>query len=238
MIYRAFADCVVLVHAAFVAFVMLGGFLAWRWRAVVWAHVPAAVWGAAIEYAGWTCPLTPLENALRAPARLEGYPGGVVEALLVPLLSPAGPAPPGPAGARPLGGGVAPPPGAPHRGARLSHVAGARAGDRGRTAPPRGELRLRRGGDGDHTQRERSARDRPARDSAGAWRRGTDDHSGLPAHAHDVAPARAAGGHRAAGDPPSPAAAGPGRPRPPPRARPHAQDPGHPPLSHPEPHRP
>jgi len=80
----------VLVHAAFVAFVMLGGFFAWRWRAVLWAHVPAAVWGAAIEFAGWTCPLTPLENALRARAGLEGYRGGFVEHYVIPLLYPAG----------------------------------------------------------------------------------------------------------------------------------------------------
>src|SRR5438477_12719207 len=89
MVYRALADCVVLVHAAFVAFVMLGGFLAWRWRAVVWAHVPAAVRGAAIEYAGWTCPLTPLENAPRARAGLAGYRGGAVEHYVIPLLQPA-----------------------------------------------------------------------------------------------------------------------------------------------------
>src|ERR1051325_10400899 len=90
MVYRALADGVVLLHAAFVAFVMLGGFLAWRWRAVVWAHVPAALWGAAIEYAGWICPLTPLENALRARAGLEGYRGGFVEHYVIPLLYPAG----------------------------------------------------------------------------------------------------------------------------------------------------
>ena len=90
MLYRALADCVVLVHAAFVAFVVLGGFLAWRWRAVVWAHVPAALWGAAIEYAGWICPLTPLENALRARAGLAGYRGGFVEHYVIPLLYPAG----------------------------------------------------------------------------------------------------------------------------------------------------
>jgi Protein of Unknown function (DUF2784) len=90
MLYRALADGVVLLHTAFVAFVMLGGFLAWRWRAVVWAHVPAALWGAAIEYAGWICPLTPLENALRARAGLEGYRGGFVEHYVIPLLYPAG----------------------------------------------------------------------------------------------------------------------------------------------------
>src|SRR6184192_4249345 len=88
MIYRLLADCVVLVHATFVAFVMLGGFLAWRWRAVVWAHVPAALWGAAIEYGGWVCPLTPLENALRARAGLEGYRGGFVEHYVIPDREP------------------------------------------------------------------------------------------------------------------------------------------------------
>src|SRR5205823_13813896 len=94
MIYRLLADCVVLVHATFVAFVMLGGFLAWRWRAVVWAHVPAALWGAAIEYGGWVCPLTPPENALRARAGLEGDRGGSVEHYVIPLLYPARLTPP------------------------------------------------------------------------------------------------------------------------------------------------
>src|SRR5207237_5556261 len=89
MIYRALANGVGLVHAAFVAFVMLGGFLAWRWRAVVWAHVPAALWGAAIEYGGWICPLTPLENALRTQAGLEGYRGGYVAPYVIPLPYPA-----------------------------------------------------------------------------------------------------------------------------------------------------
>jgi len=90
MLYRVLADCVVVIHAAFVVFVVLGGFLAWRWPGVVWAHVPCAVWGAAIEYAGWICPLTPLENALRARAGLQGYAGGFIEHYLMPVLYPAG----------------------------------------------------------------------------------------------------------------------------------------------------
>src|SRR5256714_13223552 len=90
MVYRALADCVVLLHAGFVAFVLLGGFLAWRWGALVWVHAPAALWGAAIEYGGWTCPLTPLENALRARAGIEGYQGGVVGHYVIPPPYPAG----------------------------------------------------------------------------------------------------------------------------------------------------
>ena len=90
MLYRILADCVVLVHVAFVTFVVLGGFLTWRWRWVVLAHVPCALWGIAIEYGGWVCQLTPLENALRARAGLEGYRGGFVEHYVIPALYPAG----------------------------------------------------------------------------------------------------------------------------------------------------
>ena len=89
MVYRVLADAVVLLHATFVAFVVLGGFLTWRWRWVVWVHVPCALWGVAIEYAGWICPLTPLENALRARAGLEGYRGGFIEHYVIPTLYPA-----------------------------------------------------------------------------------------------------------------------------------------------------
>ena len=78
----------------FVAFVVFGGFLVWRRRWVAWLHVPAAVWGVVIEYAGWICPLTPLENYFRTRAGLEGYGGGFVEHYVIPLLYPAGLTPP------------------------------------------------------------------------------------------------------------------------------------------------
>ena len=90
MAYRLLADAVVLVHTAFVAFVVLGGFLAWRWSRIAWLHVPCAVWGAVIEYQGWICPLTPLENDLRRRAGLAGYAGGFVEHYVLPVLYPAG----------------------------------------------------------------------------------------------------------------------------------------------------
>src|SRR5207247_7351449 len=90
MLYRVLADVVVLLHTAFVVFVVVGGFLVWRWRWVVWAHVPCPLWGIAIEYGGWVCPLTRLENALRARGGLEGYRGGFVESYVMPLLNEHG----------------------------------------------------------------------------------------------------------------------------------------------------
>lgn len=90
MIYRWLADVVVVVHGAFVLFVMVGAFLALRWRWVVWLHLPAAIWGVLIEYAGWICPLTPLENALRARAGESGYTGDFIEHYLLRALYPQG----------------------------------------------------------------------------------------------------------------------------------------------------
>jgi hypothetical protein len=83
---EALADVVVLVHAAFVLFVVLGGLLALRWPRVVWFHAPAALWGVLVEVAGLGCPLTPLEHRLRGAV----YDGGFVERWFLPLLYPDG----------------------------------------------------------------------------------------------------------------------------------------------------
>jgi hypothetical protein len=86
--YRLLADTVVLVHLAFVAFVVAGGFLVFRWPRVAWLHLPAAVWGALIEFMGWVCPLTPLEQQLRNQAGEAGYHGDFVTHYLLPFLYP------------------------------------------------------------------------------------------------------------------------------------------------------
>ena len=79
MLYRLAADTLVLLHLAFTVFAVVGGFLAWRWPRVAWIHIPAAVWGALIEFMGWVCPLTPLENHFRRLAGEAGYAGGFLE---------------------------------------------------------------------------------------------------------------------------------------------------------------
>lgn len=89
MIYRLAADAVVIIHLAFIIFVVCGGFLAWKWHRLAWVHLPAAVWGALIEFARWTCPLTPLENKLRSLAGETGYQGGFIEHYLIPIIYPA-----------------------------------------------------------------------------------------------------------------------------------------------------
>ena len=84
------ADLVVLFHFTFVLFVLLGGLLILKWRWVTWLHLPAAVWGALIEFTGWICPLTPLEQWLREAGGGHGYQSGFIESYVLPLLYPTG----------------------------------------------------------------------------------------------------------------------------------------------------
>jgi hypothetical protein len=87
--YRVLADLVVGLHVVFVVFVVAGGLVVLRWPKVAFVHLPAAVWGAAIEFAGWICPLTPLENSLRRQAGQSGYSTGFIEHYLLPVLYPS-----------------------------------------------------------------------------------------------------------------------------------------------------
>jgi hypothetical protein len=90
MVQRIAADAVVLVHLAFVLFVIFGGLLVLRRPKLAWFHIPAVIWGALVEFAGWICPLTPLEVALRQAAGEAGYAGGFVDHYIVALLYPQG----------------------------------------------------------------------------------------------------------------------------------------------------
>ncbi|HSO24279.1 MAG TPA: DUF2784 domain-containing protein [Chondromyces sp.] len=90
MLAHLLADAVVLLHLGFILFVACGGFLALRWPKAAWVHVPAAVWGALVELAGWVCPLTPLENRLRLAAGENAYASGFIDRYIVPVVYPAG----------------------------------------------------------------------------------------------------------------------------------------------------
>ncbi len=87
--YLLLADIVVALHFLFVLFVVLGGLLVLRWPKVAYLHVPAAIWGAAIEFAGWLCPLTPLEQWLRRQAGETTYSTGFIEHYILPVLYPS-----------------------------------------------------------------------------------------------------------------------------------------------------
>ncbi len=88
--YSLLADVTVLVHALFVLFVVCGGLAVPRWPRLAWLHLPAVVWGVAIECAGGICPLTYLENHWRRMGGAAGYGGSFIQRYLEPLLYPLG----------------------------------------------------------------------------------------------------------------------------------------------------
>lgn len=90
MIYRALADAVLVAHLAFVLFVVLGGALVLRWPRLARVHLPVALYGAAVEFIGFVCPLTPLEVGLRRRGGQAGYDGGFIDHYVTAALYPEG----------------------------------------------------------------------------------------------------------------------------------------------------
>ena len=88
--YRILADAVVVVHLVFIIFVLLGGLIAIKWRYLGLLHIPAVLWAAWVEFQGWICPLTPLENWFRQQAGMGEYPNSFIDQYLVPIIYPAG----------------------------------------------------------------------------------------------------------------------------------------------------
>ena len=86
--YLFLADLVLTIHLGFVVFVLCGGILVLKWRWVAWLHLPAVAWGAVVEFTGWICPLTPLENWLRAQGGEATYHPDFIAQYLLPVLYP------------------------------------------------------------------------------------------------------------------------------------------------------
>ncbi len=90
MTFRILADAILVLHLAFIAFVILGGLAVLRWPRLAWLHLPAVLWAAGITFAGGYCPLTPLENRLRVAGGEAGYEGSFIEQYLTALIYPDG----------------------------------------------------------------------------------------------------------------------------------------------------
>jgi len=89
MLYRVLADLVVFFHFLFIIFVLVGGIGALWTRRFFWVHLPALMWGALIEFWGWICPLTHLENLFLAKGGLYPYHSGFIEHYIIPVVYPS-----------------------------------------------------------------------------------------------------------------------------------------------------
>ena len=88
MKYSILADTILVIHLLFILFVILGGLLTLKWRRAAWVHLPLLAWAVLIEFTGWICPLTPLENRLRISGGETGYSGSFIEHYLLPFIYP------------------------------------------------------------------------------------------------------------------------------------------------------
>lgn len=90
MFFRLAAEGVLLLHLAFIVFVVLGAALAARWPWLLVVHAPAAAWGFFVELTGRVCPLTYAENYLRIKSGEAGYSDSFIEHYLLAVIYPAG----------------------------------------------------------------------------------------------------------------------------------------------------
>lgn len=90
MVYHLAANTIAILHLAFIVFVVLGGIAVLKWPWLMWIHLPAAIWGSLIEFAGWYCPLTTWENTLLRRAGQAGYTNGFIEHYLFAIIYPSG----------------------------------------------------------------------------------------------------------------------------------------------------
>jgi Protein of Unknown function (DUF2784) len=86
--YRVLAEATMVVHFAFVVYVVVGGFLAWRWPRTIVLHLVAAGWGMLITVFSLECPLTAVEDGLRRRAGAQALPGGFIDTYIEGVLYP------------------------------------------------------------------------------------------------------------------------------------------------------
>ena len=89
MVYRLIGDTAMVAHLLFLAYITLGGFLAWRWPHTIWPHIACALYGLGVTLVGWRCPLTTLETWGRQQAGQAGIPPtGFIDHYLTGVIYP------------------------------------------------------------------------------------------------------------------------------------------------------
>ncbi len=88
--FRLIAYAAAATHFAFLAFGLLGGFLAWRWPRLIWLQVAGAAWLVLVVVASLMCPLTWIEDRARERAGMAPKPGGFLANYIEGVFYPTG----------------------------------------------------------------------------------------------------------------------------------------------------
>jgi hypothetical protein len=87
--YRLLATLLLATHFVYLAYVVIGGFLAWRWPRTIWLHLAAAAWGALVVVATLPCPLTYAEDWARRQGGETPLTKGFVDRYIEGVVYPA-----------------------------------------------------------------------------------------------------------------------------------------------------
>jgi len=82
------ADIILIIHFAFILFVIFGALLFFVTTKIIFIHLPSLIWGSYIELTSSICPLTYLENWFLHKANLTTYSEGFIQNYLVPIVYP------------------------------------------------------------------------------------------------------------------------------------------------------
>ncbi|MFI5907315.1 DUF2784 domain-containing protein [Dactylosporangium sp. NPDC051541] len=86
--YAALATTVLVLHFCYLAYLILGGFLVWRWPKAFWPHLAAAIWGLLVVTVPLTCPLTVAEHWARRKAGQSVQDKGFIDVYIENVLYP------------------------------------------------------------------------------------------------------------------------------------------------------
>lgn len=86
--YRILIALVLALHFGFLGYLVVGGFVAWRWPRTVWLHLAVAGWGVLVVAAELNCPLTVIEHWARRRAGETGVGQGFIDRYIEGVLYP------------------------------------------------------------------------------------------------------------------------------------------------------
>lgn len=88
MVFQWLAVAVAWVHAGYLIYLVVGGYLAWRFPKTFFVHAVASFWALVIVLAGMVCPLTVLQNALRVRGGQPELPGAYLDVYVRDVIYP------------------------------------------------------------------------------------------------------------------------------------------------------
>lgn len=89
MIYRILEELTILLHFAWILFLIFGLIIVWVKPKIAFVHLPGLLFSLVLNMAGWYCPLTYLEHFLHISyASEKTYQGSFVGHWLEPIIYP------------------------------------------------------------------------------------------------------------------------------------------------------